>query len=827
MRLRTLVPVSLAVVALVLVSLSLFIDSANSAVATPAPLNVTVSLSAPGNGSFLAAGEQAQVTVTLKDKSGNPLSKDDFATLNLYMYGPQETTKTISAVKLLNATTDRSKTPHHFIDLLTNPNVQVQGNVLRYNLQPVSDEEAGTYTATAWAVQKGATPANQIMALADFQLGTATVEDQIVEREKCAACHQGAANGQFYLHHVDGSATRPYGNPSLDNAPVRSCKSCHNNEGYAAFTLTDGTRVPDQIVRRVHGVHMGEHLKNPVNTDPNTGVFKNYLGVIFPANVKDCAKCHVDDRWKTAPSALACGACHDTVNFETGANHPGGPQADNTSCAVCHPADSGGLAPISAVHKVVQRLNQVDLSITPPANGKFYVAGEAPVATIVIRDDSGNPIDHTQVTNANFGTAGLFVYGPRRNSVPALTSTAKFGSGKLRASVTNTKVAPAGGWVFPAGANLKVAVNNGDPIVIPFSAGAMTPAQVRDLLASRLSGVTVTNTATQVTIRSNIQGGDPSGSQSNVAIYNSPVNDVMLWKPVGVKFSRGVTAGMTQEPFVVSARASFPNNDMRALTDPLDFADPMVSRGVDSIIYQLDDVAGIEPGTYAAYVWVTPSAATRIPNFKLTGIAFTTFQIGTATEDKKVADNCKDCHGNTIWHLDEGPIHPEPFDTDYCRACHDYSRQHTGESFPNIGGTTTNGWAGFGAKPISARVHGVHRGLYLDHPEQVYGGNPDAFSEVIFPQDIRNCQKCHEGPNITKTWIEEPNRLACTGCHDSDVANAHTKINTFMENPDDPYSAENTETCTVCHGAGRDFAADKMHNISNPYQPPYAREPER
>ncbi len=27
--------------------------------------------------------------------------------------------------------------------------------------------------------------------------------DQIVEKEKCAACHLGASNGQFYLHHVD------------------------------------------------------------------------------------------------------------------------------------------------------------------------------------------------------------------------------------------------------------------------------------------------------------------------------------------------------------------------------------------------------------------------------------------------------------------------------------------------------------------------------------------------------------------------------------------------------------------------------------------------
>ncbi|MBI4300023.1 MAG: hypothetical protein HY677_02730, partial [Chloroflexi bacterium] len=90
-------------------------------------LGVTVAVSTPANGSFFVAGERAVVTVTLKDDSGAALIRDDFATLGLYAYGPQETTKTVTASKLLNATTDRSKTPHHYIDLLKDTNVQVAG----------------------------------------------------------------------------------------------------------------------------------------------------------------------------------------------------------------------------------------------------------------------------------------------------------------------------------------------------------------------------------------------------------------------------------------------------------------------------------------------------------------------------------------------------------------------------------------------------------------------------------------------------------------------------------------------------------------------------
>lgn len=804
---------------------------------TDTGMDVTVSLSKPANGTFLVAGEKAVVTVTLKDKYGGSLTKDDFATLNLYMYGPQETTKTVTAVKLLNASTDRSQRPHHYIDLLTDSNVQVNGNVLKYTLQPVSNEEAGTYTVSLWAVKKGNPPVNQAFALDDFQLGTATVEKQIVEKEKCAACHQGASNGQFYFHHVDPTATNPYGNPAIDSIPVRTCKSCHNNDGYAAYTSpADGTRVPDPIVFRVHGVHNGEHLKNPLNTDPDKGVFRDYTGVLFPANVKNCTTCHVDDRWKAQPSRLACGACHDNTWFgeaasmpKTAKAHPGGPQANDAACVSCHTPDTGGVKPVSEAHKVSQPYDQVVLSMTPPANGKFYVKGEKPVVTIVVKDAKGNPIDHTKVDNTNFSSAYLFVYGPRYQSVPVLTNTAKDGNSKARASATNS-IAAAGdpkGWTFAAGDTFKIAVHDGAVQELAAPVGLQTPDQVRDWLKANLKDVTVTsnNTAGTVNIRSNIQGAN-----SRFEIYNSAVTTKMGWKPGPLDLIEhgkvvGKTAGTTMEPYVVIGNFSYPYNDLRKLSDPLDYSDPNVTRNVENITYQLDDVAGLKPGTYMVYMYTLPVAG-KFTDMNKTAFGLMTFQVGTETPDKKVATNCTNCHGNTIWHLDEGPIHAEPFDTDYCKACHDYARYATGDSFSRLGGTSTSGWSGFGAVPIARRVHGVHRGAYLEYPEQIYAGNPNAFNEVIFPQDIRNCTKCHD-PQGSPAWKEEPSRLACMACHDSDRANAHAKLMTVYPNPADPWSDDRVETCKVCHGAGREFSPDKVHNISNPYKPPYPREPEQ
>lgn len=47
------------------------------------------------------------------------LTPGQLSTLALYLYGPQDQAKTKTALALLRATGDRTKTPHHFINLKT------------------------------------------------------------------------------------------------------------------------------------------------------------------------------------------------------------------------------------------------------------------------------------------------------------------------------------------------------------------------------------------------------------------------------------------------------------------------------------------------------------------------------------------------------------------------------------------------------------------------------------------------------------------------------------------------------------------------------------
>jgi hypothetical protein len=649
--------------------------------------SVLLNISEPANGTHFVVGESPVATVTLPDQH----IREDYSQLRFQVHGPMETTQSKTAVKLLNASTDRSARPHHYIDLVADPNVDAKGNVLTYNLQAVSDEEPGTYTAGLWAVMNDSTV--QSFPLFDFQIGTDIVETEIVEREKCAACHLGADSGQYYFHHVDPRSAGSFGYPSIDSWAVKTCKGCHNTDGYAAYRDPEDSsvRIADPIVHRVHGVHKGEGLENPRNNDPVTGIFSDYIHVKFPADVRNCTTCHVDDRWKTEPSRLACGSCHDNIWFgalaempATAELHPGGQQLNDGGCSFCHPADMGGARGIADAHGIdLSTEFAVELGMTLPANETHYVTGEMPQITITIKDAStGAVVDPATITEADWSRLRLQVSGPREHTGPALTSAA----------------------------------------------------------------------------------ADHSLSGSTSYIYN----------------------------------------DLRVRTDPNN-EDPSAVRSATDITYQLADVNGLDAGTYTVFV------QTRFVDSP-SSVGVLNFQVGTETEEQEICTNCSDCHGETKMH---GSY---PFNPDVCKNCHDYQNQLAGKT-----GWEDRNW-GFGAAPLSRRIHGVHFGHYLNKPLEVYA-RPDRFdaSTIIFPQDVRNCTKCHADNPM---WKEESSRLACVSCHDSDEAIYKAQLMTFDLTEDDPYSGDEVETCVICHGSGSDFSPDKMHNISDPYKPPYPRERE-
>ncbi|HJW33116.1 MAG TPA: OmcA/MtrC family decaheme c-type cytochrome [Holophagaceae bacterium] len=138
---------------------------------------------------------------------------------------------------------------------------------------------------------------------------------------------------------------------------TRYCVVCHNDQrkyGYANATTpfnpvgTGQRKIDDKAVGDfpsfIHKLHMGEELTQ-------TGY--QYAGVLFnevtyPQDHRNCTTCHTastttpqGDNWFNKPNRLACGGCHDNINFATGANSkPGGlahaVQTSDAACAGCH-----------------------------------------------------------------------------------------------------------------------------------------------------------------------------------------------------------------------------------------------------------------------------------------------------------------------------------------------------------------------------------------------------------------------------------------------------------------------------------------------------------
>lgn len=402
-------------------------------------------------------------------------------------------------------------------------------------------------------------------------------------------------------------------------------------------------------------------------------------------------------------------------------------------------------------------------------------------------------VDPATITEAAWAGMTLFVSGPRSgHATPVLTTSAR----GMQASITN---GTAGPWNLSGDPTFLLVIDGVAPIgltaaAVNFANPALaTATEVVTWLNSEPTFNTLAKakvSSGKVNIRNKL-----GALNSRFEILASAVATAMNWT-VG-SLASGSTTG----------------NDLRIRTNSWD-ADPNVTwNSVDRRIeYQLDDVAGLTAGTYAMYV---NGYRTARPE----GFALLTFQVGTATADKYVATNCADCHGTKHMHLDAAGRHPVDFNTDYCKNCHDYRQE----------GPNSDVWAAYGADPLVKKVHGVHRGKYLTYPNKIYVNNPK-WNGIIFPQDIRNCTKCHSD-DTSGSWNTAPSRMACGACHDSDAEEAHMATQTSDPTPvydairktGGAWSGDEVESCAVCHGEGREYSAKAVHNISGPYVVPYPR----
>lgn len=151
------------------------------------------------------------------------------------------------------------------------------------------------------------------------------------------------------------------------------------------------------------------------------------------------------------------------------------------------------------------------------------------------------------------------------------------------------------------------------------------------------------------------------------------------------------------------------------------------------------------------------------------------------------------------------------YDVRTCIACHNDQRRFTTLSATTVsdaaitgGGTWTGNLAvlnGEAVLNLPVFIHKIHMGEDLTLKGGTYAGVPRPY-ETTYPQDIRNCTKCHRNPApgnpapLADNWKLQPSRRACGSCHDDRSFVSPAPPGRVMHSGG---VMANDNNCLVCH----------------------------
>lgn len=162
-----------------------------------------------------------------------------------------------------------------------------------------------------------------------------------------------------------------------------------------------------------------------------------------------------------------------------------------------------------------------------------------------------------------------------------------------------------------------------------------------------------------------------------------------------------------------------------------------------------------------------------------------------ATRDIVKTETCNKCHTRLAIH---GGGRRE---VQLCIMCH--STQSTDAQSGN-------------SLDFPQMIHKIHRGANLPSvlagdPYQIvgFGNSVHDYSEVHFPQDIRNCAVCHEGDAKVGEHLSKPTLEGCASCHDRTFFGTGAPPEGWAAHTGGPQA--NNALCGQCHPATGGAAA--------------------
>jgi OmcA/MtrC family decaheme c-type cytochrome len=365
------------------------------------------------NSAAIAANGTITVTYTLTDPNGLPLDTTGITTPG---------TIALSYVAAV--------IPNGQEDYTTYTTSSATGTVLGTIQQPSADSGGtavnvapGQYTYTFHTVAPTGFDATATHTIGVY--GSRNVTAYSLPTEYASATYNFVPNGSKVTH-------------THDIIETVSCNACHDQlsahggsrRGMTMCVLchtpqNNDPNTGDTLDAKVffHKLHMGASLPSVVAGGQyipainSHGTF-NYSTVIFPADPGDPRRCEVCHSQKngagqqtafmTNPSRLACGSCHDNVNFATGANHAGGIQNDDNLCTNCH-IPQGEMdfdASILGAHVAPTAstlLSGLTVKITGVTNGS---AGNTPTVTFTVVNTAGAAVPLSALGSISATMAG-------------------------------------------------------------------------------------------------------------------------------------------------------------------------------------------------------------------------------------------------------------------------------------------------------------------------------------------------------------------------------------------------------------------------------------
>ncbi|MBI2853645.1 MAG: OmcA/MtrC family decaheme c-type cytochrome [Chloroflexi bacterium] len=538
-------------------------------------------------------------------------------------------------------------------------------------------------------------------------------------------------------------------------------------------------------------------------------------------------------------ATASCNQCHDPLTFH------GGLRSDTGLCVVCHTSqnvdlETGNTADFKVlVHRIHYGANSPDVKAGAPYIFKGFPPEPADFSTVVFPQfggTNGSTIGDVRTCAVCHGAPPVvgsneFKSPPDQFPTPIM-SAADYA--KLAPNADNYKNAPnraacgschnqidwaTGKAQFngPAGTkrdhpggpqtndNLCSAchqADSGNEFDASVVGSHVIPARSKQLGGYKVEVVRITDTAPGQTPTVVFTAKDKSGAVLPVSQIGTLSFDV-----------RGPTTDYVQAPTAALAKAAesagltkIKDNGDGTYSYTLANAIPADAKGSWAIGIEsrraTQKIKGnegadvdVNQSTYNPVVYVAVTDATPVPRRQVVAVS-----------------KCNVCHGEIAFH---GGGRRNP--TQLCMLCHNPA------NVDNPGGVPASSGGPINAPPqsidLKLMIHRIHTGEDLTRDFTIYrslGTGIFNFNEVRFPGDRRNCAKCHlPGTNLlplseTAADTVAPRELysplgpaaaACLGCHDSKAASSHANTMT----------AAFGEACAVCHGTGRDFAVQTVH----------------